>query len=140
VGVTFRELAGDRRLVFRDPAAARRVEVEDAASTALRDHPLVAGEPRLRFFCAVPLVTPDGHAVGALAVADRVPRRLGAAERTALENLAAIAVARLEARAAAGPEIDAADESLRQAQELLAREREISDAVIQGVPGAFALF
>src|SRR5687768_9429866 len=36
------------------------------------DHPLVLGEPRVRFYCAAPLRTPDGHALGCLAVADTV--------------------------------------------------------------------
>ena len=44
------------------------MEIEDARVTGLRAHPLVAGEPRIRFLCSAPLVTPDGHAVGAIVV------------------------------------------------------------------------
>ncbi len=142
VGIEFTELVGSRRIVFRGEPPFAALEVEDAAATELSVHPLVAGEPRVRFLCAVPLVTPDGHAVGALAVADRVPRRLDSAERTALENLATLAVARLEARRTATPMDDAlaAGERVGEIEELLAREREFSDAVIQNLPGAFFLF
>ncbi len=141
-GIDFTELAGERRLFPRGAPPSRTLEVEDAASTELRTHPLVAGEPRLRFICTVPLVTPDGHAVGALTVADRVPRRLEPAGRTALENLAMVAIARLEARAgpAVAPDLAAAGDGAQDAQEQLARERQFSDAVIQSLPGAFFLF
>jgi diguanylate cyclase (GGDEF)-like protein/PAS domain S-box-containing protein len=140
-GVAFRELAGEQRIVFRGEAPSGPVEIEDAAASELRAHALVAGEPRLRFLYAVPLVTPDGYAVGALAVADRTPRRLGPAERTALENLASVAMARLEARSQPAPDAaPAAGDRRREAEELLAREREFSEAVIQGLPGAFVLF
>ncbi|MBL0142281.1 MAG: EAL domain-containing protein [Betaproteobacteria bacterium] len=142
VGIAFTELAGARRIFFRGEMPVATVEIEDMSATEHRAHPLVAGEPRMRFLCAVPLVTPDGHAMGTLTVADRMPRRLEPAERTALENLAALAVARLEARSSPAPEADvaAAGARVEEAQEQLAREREFSDAVIQSLPGAFFLF
>jgi len=141
VGIDFTELAGSRRLVFRGGPPAATVEIEDAAASELRAHALVAGEPRLRFLCAVPLVTSDGHAVGALAVADRVPHRLDPAARTALENLATLALARLEARRprAAHAESRTAGERVADAEDKLAREREFSEAVVQSLPGAFFL-
>jgi diguanylate cyclase (GGDEF)-like protein/PAS domain S-box-containing protein len=141
-GIAFRELEGAERLLFRDGAPGGPVEVADAQASDLRGHALVAAGPRLRSLYAVPLVAPSGHAIGVLAVADRVARRLGPAERTAIENLAAVAVARLEARdrpaapAAAAP----AGDRRREAEDLLAREREFSEAVIQGLPGAFFIF
>jgi len=142
VGIAFAELAGARRISSRGDAPAIGLEVEDATTTELRSHPLVAGEPRLRFLCVVPLVTEDGHTVGALVVADRVARRLEPAQRTALGNLAMLAMARLEARRAPEPDDDAqeARDRAEEAQEQLARERQFADAVIQSLPGAFFLF
>ncbi len=141
-GIAFRELEGARRICSPGEAPSVPVEVEDAEAAGLRAHPLVAGEPRLRSFLAMPLVTADGHAVGALVVADRVPRRFDAATRTAIENLASVAMARLEARAQSGrgAEAFAAGERTQEALEQLAREREFADAVIQGLPGMFYLF
>ena len=131
--------AGSRSRASRRPASWRSRTRRRHRCAA---HPLVTGEPRLRFLCSVPLVTPDGHVVGALTVADRVPRRLEPAERTALENLATLAVARLEARRSrrAGADALAAGERAEEAEEQLAREREFTDAVIQSLPGAFFLF
>ena len=142
VGIGFRELAGARRIVFRGEPFSRSLEIEDATDTELGTHALVTGEPRIRFLFAVPLVTPDGHTVGALAVADRLPRRLEPAERTALENLATLAIARLEAGRSPAPVADAleAAERAKEAQDQLAREREFTDAVIQSLPGVFFLF
>ncbi len=140
-GVAFQALSGADRLAFADGDPKATVEIGDARATDLAGHPLVAGEPYLRFVCTVPLVTPDGHAVGALTVADRVPRRLEPGERTALENLAGIALARLEARRAGGAGDEGpGEERLQELEDQLAREREFADAVIQNLPGAFFLF
>jgi Histidine kinase-like ATPase domain len=63
-----------------------------------REHPLVLGEPRIRFCAGSPLVTRDGYAVGALCVIDRVPRTLTSEQRAALAALSRQAVAQLELR------------------------------------------
>jgi anti-sigma regulatory factor (Ser/Thr protein kinase) len=64
----------------------------------VREHPLVVGEPRIRFCAGSPLVTRDGHAVGTLCVIDRVPRMLTSEQRAALAALSRQAVAQLELR------------------------------------------
>ena len=62
--------------------------------------PLVTDGPRVRFYAAAPLVTPDGSALGSVAVADRVPRDLEPAQAAALRALARQLVMLLEARLA----------------------------------------
>ncbi|MBK7659484.1 MAG: EAL domain-containing protein [Betaproteobacteria bacterium] len=142
IGIGFKDLPGRRSLVFGAGLPTRFVEIEDARESPLAAHGLVAGDPRVRFLAVAPLSTNDGHALGALVVADRVPRRLQPPERTAFENLATLAMARLEARLGAGPEVDAlaAAHRTEELEDLLAKEREFTEAVIESLPGAFLLF
>src|SRR4029453_7682401 len=60
-----------------------------------RGHPVVVREPRIRFCAGSPLVTRDGHAVGALCVIDRVPRTLTSEQRAALGALGPHALSQL---------------------------------------------
>ncbi len=62
------------------------------------DNPLVTGELGVRFYAGVPLVTPAGHALGALCVVDRVERTLTPLQQTALEALGRQAITQLELR------------------------------------------
>jgi len=52
------------------------------------DNPLVLGEPHIRFYCGVPLRTPDGDGLGTLAILDREPRGLSSHQVSLLEGLA----------------------------------------------------
>jgi anti-sigma regulatory factor (Ser/Thr protein kinase) len=63
-----------------------------------REHPMVVGEPRIRFYAGLSLVTHDGHAAGTLCVIDRVPRMLTPEQQAALDALGRQAVAHLELR------------------------------------------
>jgi two-component system, cell cycle sensor histidine kinase and response regulator CckA len=62
------------------------------------DHPLVLEGPKVRFYAGAPLRTVDGHAVGALAVADTVPREPSPEQLDALRVLSRQAMAQLELR------------------------------------------
>jgi two-component system, sensor histidine kinase and response regulator len=62
--------------------------VEDAADDdRFRGHQMVAGEPHIRFYAGVPLITPEGQHVGALCIADVEPRKLKAEQAQALRWL-----------------------------------------------------
>jgi PAS domain S-box-containing protein len=79
---------------------ASRVIPDTMAEPAFRDHPLVTGPPRIRFYASVPLVASGGFSIGLLFIADTVPRP-GAtmAALKGLEDIAMVIMAGLEARA-----------------------------------------
>lgn len=58
----------------------------------------VLDEPHIRFYAGAPLVTPRGHAIGALCLVDYVPRALTTAEEEHLRVLARQVVTQLELR------------------------------------------
>lgn len=49
---------------------------EAAADERFADHPWVVESPSISFYAGTPLITPDGQAIGSLAVMDVVPRTL----------------------------------------------------------------
>lgn len=65
-----------------------------------RDNPLVQGEPGIRFYVGAPLVNSEGHAIGALAAMDTIPRaRMDAGALDRLRDLASSVMASLDLRA-----------------------------------------
>ena len=99
IGVTVPETP--RAVSFCAHAILQRdlMVVPDARKDArLRDNPLVTGDPHIRFYAGAPLVTPEGHAVGAICVLDRVSRRLSPEQLTALDAIRHQAEAQLELR------------------------------------------
>jgi PAS domain S-box-containing protein len=67
----------------------------------LASNPLVTGEPHLRFYAGVPLITLDGWSIGTLCVLDREPRTLTAQQEFILKALARTVMAQLESRRSA---------------------------------------
>ena len=91
-----------------------------AADPRFADNPLVVGGPRIRFYAGVPLLTPDGHALGTVCVLSPEPRPegLSAAELRRLSSLAAVAMRGLEVRREARQAARfAAEAEARQARE-----------------------
>ena len=61
-------------------------------------NPLVTGEPYVAFYAGVPLLTPEGEALGTLCVIDRVPRDLTEDQLSALRTLSNQALKLLDLR------------------------------------------
>ena len=62
-------------------------------------NPSVVGEPFVRFYAGMPLLTPGGHALGTLCIIDRRPRNgLSPQERAHLKALATLVLDKLEVR------------------------------------------
>ncbi len=73
--------------------------VPDAREDARFAHtPLVAGEPRVRFYAGAPLLTPEGYALGTVSVMDSQPHLLTLRQAHSLEALARQVVGQLELR------------------------------------------
>jgi signal transduction histidine kinase len=62
------------------------------------DNPLVKSDPHIRFYAGVPLITPEGYALGSLCAMDRVPRELDPHQLEALNTLAKQVVKNMELR------------------------------------------
>ena len=71
------------------------------------DHPLVIGEPFVRFYAGVPLRSPDGYNVGTLCVVDHVPRTISPEDRLLLNDLAKIVIDEMELHALVDSEQEA---------------------------------
>lgn len=61
-------------------------------------NPLVTGEPKIRFYAGIPLVTPNNYSIGTLCVLDHQPRELSPQQLEALEALARQVTSKLELR------------------------------------------
>jgi diguanylate cyclase (GGDEF)-like protein len=82
-----------------DPGSTLMV-VDATKDRRFADNPLVVGAPYIRSYLGVPLVNPDGHALGTLCVMDFVPRSHDEGTIRSVEILARSVVVNLELRRA----------------------------------------
>ncbi len=102
IGLDRQELPRDRSFCSRLLDLPDLFIVPDAATdNRYQAHPLVTGTPNVRFYAGVPLVTADGHLLGALEIMDRRPRQLQPRHIAGLRALARRVLARLEEQRAA---------------------------------------
>jgi class 3 adenylate cyclase len=68
---------------------------KDARSAHL---PSVTGKPQLRFYCGMPLINPEGYALGTLCVVDFQPREITFEQAEAVRRLSRQVISQLELR------------------------------------------
>ncbi|MDG4664727.1 diguanylate cyclase [Mycobacterium sp. 236(2023)] len=144
IGETPRELSFCAQIM----SGAETVEIPDThRDSRFAHHPMVVGDPFVRFYSGVPLLTDGGHALGALCVLDREPRTLSAEQRTHLEALADQILSLLTLRRRArrfASEVEArqaADLALRLQQRVLSGVLEHTDVLVyaKDVKGRFLM-
>lgn len=100
-----------------------------AADDAFKDFHFVVNDPHFRFYCSMPLVTPDGYSIGTICVMDFEPRILTHEKQEGLRRLAQQTMAQLEYRR----RIIELDETVRQlddAHRALAKEKARGDRLL----------
>ncbi len=101
VGVDDELTESPRDLSFCGHAILRSdiFEVTDAAvDERFADNPLVASQPRIRFYAGAPLITPDGYKLGTICAIDVRPRRLTPEQRETLTALSRLVMRQLDRR------------------------------------------
>lgn len=102
VGLGVRETPLDSAFCVSTLLDGEFLQIPDArVDPRFASHPLITGEPSLRFHAGALLKTADGFPIGTLCVLDYEPRRLDAAQEQALRLLARQTMAALELRRAA---------------------------------------
>lgn len=91
----------DRSVAFCDHTirTADALIIQDAArDIRFAANPLVTGSPHIRAYIGVPLVTPEGYAVGGICAIDTRPRDFGPGDVLTLRSLGDVIVTELELR------------------------------------------
>ncbi len=102
------------------------------------DFHFVVNEPHLKFYCGIPLINPQGYALGTLCVMDFVPRELTYEQQEALRRLTRQVVGQLELRRKV-IELDRAMHELEEARESIIAEKARSDELLTNIlPGSIA--
>ena len=95
-------------------------------------YPRVAGAPHLRFYCGMPLINPDGHALGTLCIMDFEPRELRFEQTEAVRRLARQIMTQLELRRITTRHAEAL-EDLAEAQAAIEAEKATSDRLLLNI-------
>ena len=96
-GVEFSEFPRDSALAAKALDHADVFVVEDALADA-RYHASAVVTAGFRFFAGMPLVSPEGHALGTVCVLDERPRKLSPTQANALRAIARQVMSQLELR------------------------------------------
>ena len=103
IGFEFREIPRDNSFAAYAICQDQLYVAPDLLADERFSHnPLVTQKPHLRFYAGMPLLSPEGLALGTLCVIDRKPRELTPEQADKLKELAKGAVLLLEIRRAGG--------------------------------------
>jgi len=97
-----------------------------------KDFHFVVNDPHFGFYCAMPLVTPDGFAIGTICVMDFEPREITFEQQEALRRLAHQLMAQLEHRRRI-IELDQSMRELDEAHVALAKEKARADNLLSSM-------
>lgn len=103
-----------------------------AEDERFRNFHFVVNEPHFRFYCAMPLVSPDGYALGTICVMDYKPRDISFEQQETLRRLAHQLVGLLEHRRRM-IELDEAMRALDAAHAALAAEKARTEELLHRV-------
>jgi PAS domain S-box-containing protein len=98
VGLDLAELPINQSLDTPLLTRPQQLAVTTLAAPRFAEPPLMLGGASIRFYANAPIRSPDGFVIGAIAVADYMPRSLGAQQQEALSSLAYQIGALLELR------------------------------------------
>ncbi len=97
VGFGVRELPLENSICAHVMLEGRLIEITDLTQDVrFSRNPLITSGPELRFYAGAPLVSPDGHVLGALCVLDQVSMRLDESQKQALAALGRQVMSQME--------------------------------------------
>jgi diguanylate cyclase (GGDEF)-like protein/PAS domain S-box-containing protein len=97
LGIESEEIAREDSLCAWTILKPELFAVADASLDQRFAHnPLVKDEPRIRFCAAFPIITSEGHSIGAISVLDRAAREVTDSQSRSLRTIAAAIVSHLE--------------------------------------------
>ncbi len=100
--------------------------------------PFVTGEPHLKFYCGMPLITGEGYAIGTLCVMDFEPHQLTFEQTETLRRLSRQVMSQLEMRRRL-IEFDKANTELEQARlDIAAEKKHTEELLINILPVSIA--
>lgn len=110
-----------------------------AVDDRYRNFHFVVNEPNFRFYCAMPLITPEGYALGTICIMDFVPRQLTIEQQETLRRQAQQLVSLLEHRRRI-IELDEAVRELDTAHREMKSQKEVSDKLLDRIlPASISL-
>jgi hypothetical protein len=134
LGLDLRETAVEVSFCAHAVAAGQMLIVPDACQDPrFCDNPFVIGRPHVRFYAGVPLVSPEGLALGTLCVLDDRPRQLSERSLEALVALSRQVTSLLEQRRSLS-ELEQTVSRLQRAEEWTAAQSRILKQMASGAP------